>query len=263
MGAEMRDRWQLLCALYRAAYRQLTKSPSNLWISALVQVFYYLAQFGFWLGVRQTNAGQQFLSDAGLYGFLVTLGVVDNIYLLLFGSGSAMAEQRIATQTLEPLLTRPRSALRMLVWGYPNWSHLPATLVSIVFLVWYYLANDIATATIMIHLIAIALGIAIMNGISFLYRLSTFWTRAITQIRHSNPSYKIIIRPYAAFHGPIKFTLLTIFPALLITALPAELLTNGLPPAWLLYCAFMTVMVWAAVRWMWQQGLRRYGVKVN
>jgi ABC-2 type transport system permease protein len=109
-------------------------------------------------------------------------------------------------------------------------------------------------------LLAATLGVIVLNLISFIYRLSSFWTAAIVQIRNSNPSFKIMVRPLDAFGGPLKLILMTVFPALFITGVPAQILTGQLNSLWLF--GAMAASLWLAIVlvWLWKYGLRRYGV---
>jgi ABC-2 type transport system permease protein len=105
-------------------------------------------------------------------------------------------------------------------------------------------------------------GIAVLNAISFIYRLSAFWTAAIVQVRNSNPSFKIMVRPFESFQGKIRFFLLTIFPALFITGIPSEILNGSLSAAWFFGSIFAVLWLYGLLIVIWGCGVRRYMLKV-
>lgn len=257
--AALEDRARLLGAFYRASYIELTKSPSNLWIATAIQFFYYAAQLLFWLGVKNSAAGGSFISDERLHGFLVTLCLVDNLYCCFFGPGSAHAAASITEGALEPYLLWPRSPLGVMVFSRPNWSFLPCVVVSAAAAAAYYVVYGVEARYIALHLAAVLCGVLVLDAISFIYRLSSFWTASIIQVRNSNPSFKIMVRPLAAFNGKLRIFLLTIFPALFITGVPADLLSGSLAPLWLGAGVLAAGLLWAYVSLMWSAGVKRYG----
>lgn len=257
--ARLKDRAELLGAFYRAAYIELTKSPSNVWISTAIQLFYYAAQLLFWLGVKDSAAGGRFISNADLHGFLITLGLVDNLYLCFLGPGSARAAASITEGALEPYLLWPRSPLAVMIFSRPNWSFLPCVLLSAAAAAVYYWTYGVGAGFIALHLAGVVCGVFVLNAISFIYRLTSFWTASIVQVRNSNPSFKIMVRPLGAFSGKLRLFLLTVFPALFITGVPAELLTGARAPLWLAAGVAAAGLLWAYVNLMWTVGVRRYG----
>ena len=103
----------------------------------------------------------------------------------------------------------------------------------------------------------------ILNGISFLYRLTVFWTAAIVAVRHSNPSFKVMVRPGDSFQGPVRLFLYTALPALFITAVPSEIFWQTKAAGWLVLSAVVCVVVWTTVALMWRAGVRRYSVEAS
>jgi ABC-2 type transport system permease protein len=253
------DQSSLLAAFYRASFIELTKSPKNMWLSSASQVFYYVAQFLFWAGIINTGAGGDFLSDRRLLGFLVTLSLVDNFYLFLLGQGSAHAVSRITGGTLDALLLWPRSTLAVLVFARPNWSYLPCALISAAVAGCYYLHFHVGGIQIALHLAGVFFGIFVLNAISFIYRLTAFWTSSIIQVRYSNPSFKIMVRPLSAFSGMTKLFLLTVFPALFITGVPSDVLSGAVRPAGVLAGAAACLLLWSYAALLWKAGIKRYG----
>jgi ABC-2 type transport system permease protein len=257
------DYVQLLKAFYRAAWIEATKSPINFWISSLVQITFYIAQILFWVGIRSTSAGKHFMNDRDLLGFLLTLCAVDNLYLFLLGPGSVQLMNRILKQNLDSLLMWPRSTLGVLVFFKPNFNFLPMAALSLVLMSAYHLYHQTALSLILLHSISIVIGIFILNAISFIYRLSAFWTRSIVDIRNSNPSFKIIVRPFDSFSGMAKLFLLTVFPALFITGVPSKILKSNFAFVWLFGSIGAATLLWLYVAILWQHGLKRYGKKAN
>ncbi len=258
-SGRLRDWGGLLAAFYRSSYIELTKSPSNLWIATAIQLFYYAAQLLFWLGVKNSAAGARFISDAQLHGFLITLGLVDNLYCCFLGPGSAYAAASITEGALEPYLLWPRSPLGVMVFSRPNWSFLPCVMISATATAFYYHYYGVAPRVIALHMAAVVCGVFVLDAISFIYRLSAFWTASIIQVRNSNPSFKIMVRPLAAFNGKLRIFLLTVFPALFITGVPADLLSGTLAPLWLAAGTVATGLLWVYVHLIWTAGVKRYG----
>lgn len=258
----LRDFLQLYAAHLRARLSVVKKSPINLWFAMGVQGAYYVAQLLFWVGVRAAGADLGMLSDRDLFAFLVTLAVVDNAYLMFFGSGSPAMQTRIASATLEPILLQPRHPLLTFALLFMDLSHLPGLLLSLACWVAYLFAFAVPPGAAVLHAAAMLAGTAILTGISFIYRLSTFWTASIVAVRNSNPSYKIMVRPLAAFSGPLRVALLTAFPALFITGVPAEILTGRRAPFWLGLGVLAAIFVWCLAGGLWKLGVRRYQVRV-
>lgn len=258
----LQDKYQLFKAHCRANWSVVKKSPINLWMTFLIQLSYYFAQILFWYGVVSMSHNDIFVEQNFLYGFIITLAVVDNLYLFLVGQGSIFAQNLIVQQNLEFYLFKPRHAIFMLVFSHVNFTHIIGVVISIVALMWYYMSFSIDIVTVIFHLLSILIGVFVLNGISFLYRLTSFWTSAIVSVRNSNPSFKVMVRPLEAFQGKIRFFLLTFFPALFITGVPAEILVGRLGPVWFFYAALVLVFIWSSVLWVWQSGIKRYQLKV-
>jgi ABC-2 type transport system permease protein len=235
------------------------KSRSNAILSSLMQIFYYVAQYFFWLGVQNTAGGRSFIAHEYLLGFLVTIALVDNAYLFFFGKGSLIAADAIQSGNLEPYLLRPRHPLIQFVVDQPNWAFAPAFVVSIIFGIIILPGLNLSATQLVIYLLSVVFGISILNAISFLFRLTPFWTTSIIQVRNANPSFKILVRPFDSFQGKIKLVLLTIFPALFITGVPSEILAGSKGWIWLLYALFAVLLLSTYVYAMWNFGVRRYG----
>lgn len=256
MGVEY---MKLIQEFYKAAYVVMTKSRSNLWLSCLMQMFFYIAQFLFWEGI---GTHQTLLSSKQVFGFFITMAIVDNAYLVFFGPGSILAQQLILGRGLEQILTLPRHPLFILTFAKPNLAFLPCLALSVLGAACYFYFFDASIFQIVIWIFSCILGIAVLNAISFIYRLSAFWTAAIVQVRNSNPSFKIMVRPFEAFHGKIRFVLLTIFPALFITGIPSEILNGTLPVLWFFGSIFAVLWLYGLLFLVWNYGVRRYMLKV-
>lgn len=239
----------------------LAKSKSNLTFMFLGQVVYYLAQLIFWSGVLNANNSQFTQSPINLYGFLVTFAFVDNFYLMFIGSGTLKVQPYILRGTLDTILVRPIHPVLYFSLFHPNLGHAAGMLISIIALIMYYIHFNISAAFIIVHLLAMILGAATLSGISFLFRISCFWTKSIVAIRNSNPSFKIMVRPFQSFNGGLKMFLLFAFPALFITGVPTELLTGGLPVYWLGIALIANIVLWSVVVMLWTIGVKRYCLK--
>lgn len=247
----------LLKQLYRASFLSATKSVVNLWLSSFMQIFFYIAQYLFWMGIGEH---QSILKGDKLLGFFVTMALVDNVYLMLFGPGSILAQQLILGRRLEQVLLIPRSPLVLLTLSRPNLAFAPCCALSLGFFAVYLTKVQPSFTVVITFLLASMMGVIILNLISFIYRLSSFWTAAIVQIRNSNPSFKIMVRPLEAFSGKLRFCLMTLFPALFITGVPSKILTDDFGKLWLLYGFGATLWLSVVLLWLWRMGLRRYGV---
>lgn len=256
MKETLLDYIRLLKVFYKLQLSQALKSPINFWTATLVQTAYYAAQIFFWVGIRSTNAGAQWMTESQLVSFLVTVCLVDNLYLFLFGRGSMILMQKVRTLTLDNLLLWPRSKLGTLLWISPNWTYLPCVVLSLIAFVWLHTNSTLALAAT--HLAACIIGLLIMNGISFLFRMTTFWSSGVTLIRHANPSYKIMVRPFDAFETKMRIFLLTLFPALFITGVPAQIADGRLDNRWLVAGLLASVALWAVVCMVWRLGVSRY-----
>jgi ABC-2 type transport system permease protein len=146
-----------------------------------------------------------------------------------------------------------------MIFSRPNWSYLPCVLLSLIAAAVFYAHYGISFGMIVLHGVAVLLGMFVLDAISFIYRLTSFWTSSIVQVRNSNPSFKIMVRPLSAFGGKLRLFLLTIFPALFITGVPSSLLTRALAPFWLAACGIAAGILWAYVGVIWTVGSRRYG----
>jgi len=258
LSKKIEDHLRLLKVFYRASFRTASKSPLNLWIATFIQLFYYVAQIAFWVGVRSTPGGAQFISDSELIGFLLTVAVVDNAYLFALGAGSIHLAQRIQQLSLEPLLLMPRSTLGILLFSRPSFSYLPCLVWSVCALVAYHITAGTDFYIVVVHFIATLSGIFVLTGISYLHRLTVFWTDSIVNIRNSNPSFKILVRPPASFRGPVRFALMTIFPALFITGVPFEILSGSRSSVWMVGVLAAALLLWLYVGRVWKIGVKRY-----
>jgi ABC-2 type transport system permease protein len=254
----LRDRLALLAAFYKASWTITLKSPLNVWIANLLRLVYYGAMFLFWFGVRSTEAGAEFMSQSEVYGFLITVGVVENAFLCFVGRGSLDLMHKISTLTLEPVLLWPRNAIACFALLRPNLIYLPIFVLFVIIQAVYYAMVRPDPQVIVIHLVAVTCGIFVLSGISFVYRLTAFWTDSIVRVRHSNPSFKILIRPASAFQGALRLVLMTIFPALFITGVPYELLVQEQPGTVVLLSILAALTVWGYVLLIWRIGVRRY-----
>lgn len=239
----------------------LSKSKSNLYFTFLTQVFYYIAQLIFWSGIINVNTNQFTSSNVALFGFLVTLSFVDNYYLLFFGSGSLKMQQLILKSSLDNFLLKPVHPLVNFIFLYPNFGHLGGVFISSIMLLSYYIYFKISIILIIIHIMAMILGIGILNGISFIYRISCFWTKSIVSIKNSNPSFKIMVRPLDAFTGKLRFFLIFCFPALFITGIPSQIIAGTSCIYWIFGCFLANIWVWIIVFLLWNMGVKRYCLK--
>lgn len=258
----LRDKWVLLRTFYRASWLVTVKSPTNLWLSNILRVVYYAAMFLFWYGVRSTRAGAEFMSRGEVYGFLITVGVVENLVLCFIGRGSLDLAARVSRQTLEPVLALPRGTLACFVLLRPNPIYFPILGLFVVAQVFYYAYGDFSPRFVVAHVVTVLCGALVLSGITFIYRLTSFWTDSIVRVKHSNPSFKILIRPASAFQGKLRFILLTLFPALFITGIPYELLMGERSLVWILLCTLAMTVVWGYVLLLWRFGVQRYGKRV-
>lgn len=261
--ARLQDLWSLTCAYYRASLLVYTKNPRAVWFSSAMQGFYYVAQFAFWIGIRSQPAGKALASDEQMISFLVTLSLVDNTYLFLLGPGSLRAADKILRFELDALLLQPRHALRMLAFLSPNFNFLPIAVLSWVIFIVYGLSAHVPWDVQVVSFLASLLGVFILNSISFLFRLTSFWTRSIIQVRNANPSFKIMVRPYDSFSGAIRLVFLTAFPALFLTGVPAQILAGKFGPLWLLGAAAAAASSWFYVEKMWSIGVRTYARRAS
>jgi ABC-type uncharacterized transport system permease subunit len=248
---------------YRLQFAQTLKSPLNFWIASLIQIVYFASQGFFWFAVLSTEAGRNWMSESQIFGFMVTVGIVDNFYLFTIGRGSMVLMQRVETRNLEPILLWPRSSLGILVFMTPNMTYLPCAIISLVCFICYHFYYSTDILTVALHFFACIVGVFVMNGISFVFRSSIFWSQAFARLRNANPSYKILVRPFDSFEGAIKVFLLTLFPALFITGVPAELGTGQKEWIWLVGAIGACAFNWWIVVQLWTLGLRRYNLKAN
>lgn len=259
--AVLRDYVRLMRLFYSVQLSQALKSPINFWTASLVQVAYYAAQFIFWIGIRSTNAGANWMSEADVYSFLITLSLVDNLYLFLVGRGSMIMMQKVTAQKLDSLLLWPRSTLGTLFWISPNWTYFPCAVLSVVaFFVLHFYAGSSA-GVIVLHFLSCLIGVVVMNGISYLFRLTSFWSAGVTVLRNANPSYKIMVRPYDAFDTKVRLFLLTAFPALFITGVPSQIASGQFGFEWLAAGIMMSAVLWLFVAYVWRKGVVRYSVR--
>lgn len=257
------DLWDLTHAHYRGAFLVQTKNPKSVWFSSAMQGFYYVAQFAFWLGIRSQPAGQALASQEQMISFLVTLSLVDNTYLFLLGPGSLRAADKIMRLELDALLLQPRHPLRVLAFLSPNFNFLPLAVLSWVIFIVYGVTAHVPWNVQVVSFLASLLGVFTLNSISFLFRLTSFWTRSIIQVRNANPSFKIMVRPYDSFSGAIRLVFLTAFPALFLTGVPAQILAGKFGPIWLLGAAAAAVASWFYVEKMWFIGVRTYARRAS
>ncbi|RYE59497.1 MAG: hypothetical protein EOP48_00715 [Sphingobacteriales bacterium] len=245
----------------RAQITILTKSQINLWLSTLLQLVYFGVQYLFWNGISRVMGPSLATSDRAILAFLVTLAVVDNIYMCVFARGTLLVQSLIQQNSLEAILLKPISSFRFLLVYNIDLTTLPLALLSISGFIWYHLFVSQNILLLFIHTLALVNGIGILVGISYMYRLTTFWTLGLVSVRYSNPAFKIMVRPWDSFKGNLRIVLLTIFPALFITAIPTAI-TLGVLKAWfLIYGTIANALVWTAVFSLWNRGLRRYQVK--
>jgi ABC-2 type transport system permease protein len=242
-----------------ASYRSLLKSPLNIWLSTAMQFFYYVVQGLFWFGIASTEAGRKFITQKDLMCFLVTLAFVDNLYLFLLGGGSFKLMGLVSSNNLDPYLLWPRNPLLILTFSSPGVSFLPSLLISIVLLAVFYIHYHVPAIYILIHLASCIAGALILNGISFIHKMSVFWTNTVVNIKNSNPSFKIIVRPPQAFGYKLRFFLMFIFPALSIVGVPFEILSGSKSLMWFVFSLCATLMIWIYVFFMWKKGVTRYG----
>ncbi|RZK69631.1 MAG: hypothetical protein EOO85_22175 [Pedobacter sp.] len=258
--------WRLILLWYfkenlKAQITILTKSQINLWLSTLMQLMYFLAQYMFWDGINRVAGSSIENSTSKILVFLVTLAVIDNLYMCLFARGTILLQSLIMQNSLEAILLKPINSFKFLLFHNIDLTCLPLATISLIALAWYHLIISASLLSFLVHSLAIFNGLGILVGISYIYRLSTFWTLGIVSVRYSNPAFKIMVRPWEAFHGNLKVILLTVFPALFITAIPAAL-TLGSVNSWFIFYGLMAnVLVWAIVAHMWTRGLLRYQVK--
>lgn len=241
----------------------LMKSKSNFYFMFFAQIFYYVAQIIFWTGIYNVSNIDFIKDPIKIFGFLVTLTFVDNFYLAFFGSGSINMQNSIFSLSLEPHLSRPLHPLIYFVFFRPNLGYFSGCIISLILLISYYFYFSILVIDIFYHIISMIIGIFILNGISFIYRLSCFWTNSIVLIKNSNPSFKIMVRPLNSFQGKLKFFLLFIFPALFITGIPASIVNNEIMKYWIIIGFFMNIWIWFLVYTLWLFGVKRYQIKTT
>jgi ABC-2 type transport system permease protein len=261
--AELQDLWDLTRAHYRASLLVYTKNPRAVWFSSAMQGFYYVAQFAFWLGIRSQPAGQALASEEQMLSFLITLSLVDNTYLFFLGPGSLRASDKIIRLELDSVLLQPRDALRMLAFLSPNFNFLPIAILSWVIFIVYGVTAHVPWDVQVVSFLASLIGVFILNSISFLFRLTSFWTRSIIQVRNANPSFKIMVRPYDSFSGAIRLVLLTVFPALFLTGVPAQILAGKFGFVWVFGAVAAAAASWFYVEKMWSAGVRSYARRAN
>lgn len=238
----------------------LLKSKSNFYFMFFTQVFYYIAQFVFWTGIYNVSSSDFIKDPEKILGFLVTLAFIDNFYLTFLGAGSVHMQNAIFSFSLEPYLVRPLHPLLYFIFFRPNVGYLSGCLLSVVFLASYYCYFSTPIVDICFHIFSMILGIFILNGISFIYRISCFWTNSIVMVKNSNPSFKIMVRPLNSFEGNLKLFLLFIFPALFITGVPAAMLNDEIMKHWILFAFLMNMWIWFLVFYLWNSGIKRYQV---
>jgi ABC-2 type transport system permease protein len=164
----------------------------------------------------------------------------------------------ITENALERHLLWPRAPLGVLAFCRPNLSYVPCVVLASAAAGAYYVHYHIGFWRIGLHLAAVLCGVFVLDAISFIYRLTSFWTTSIVRVRNSNPSFKIMVRPLGAFQGKLTILLLTLFPALYITAVPASLLSPEARPYWLAAGFLAAGLLWLYAHRVWTVGVRRY-----
>ncbi|WP_161998264.1 ABC-2 family transporter protein [Silvanigrella paludirubra] len=236
----------------------LMKSKSNFYFMFFLQIFYYVVQVIFWSGIFNISNSDFIKEPIKIYGFLVTLAFIDNFYLTFFGSGSLNMQNEIFKLSLDNYLIKPIHPLIYFIFFKPNLGYFPGFILSIIFLISYYYYFNINLFQIFIHILSMLTGVFILNAISFIYRISCFWTNCLVMIKNSNPSFKIMVRPLESFEGKLRLFLLFVFPALFITGVPSSILYNDIMKYWLLIGFIMNIWIWILVYFLWKKGVKRY-----
>ncbi|WP_287439614.1 ABC-2 family transporter protein [Reinekea sp.] len=235
------------------------KSPANFWLSALINLTYYIAQGMFWLVLNQHDSFSGFMNQRYILFFFVTIALTDNLFLLIFGQSGMELERRVKTYKLDVHLLLPVNLPFYYVVTTISMHHAILTAVSLLAFFFIHWLTHSSLWLITVHLLLIVQGTIVLAAITWIYRCSTFWSNALVNVRNSNPCFKVLIRPLESFSGVVRLIFLFIIPCLFITGVPAFLVAKSFLWPWFLAQSMVTIfLVWLA-NWIFILGTQRYG----
>jgi ABC-2 type transport system permease protein len=236
------------------------KSPANFWLSATINFVYYLAQATSWLVLNSHDSFQGFMSESYILIFFITVSMVDNLYLLFFGQSSIQLQNRVKNLSLDTHLLLPVNLPIYYILTTISLEHIILTVISFIafIAVHCYLQTQTQTLIILLHLILILQGSVVLASISWLYRCTVFWSNTLVNVRNSNPSFKVLIRPFESFQGAARIFFMVIIPCLFITGVPAYIVGSHIDYL-LIFCqTLVTFSLILICNWVFNIGIKRY-----
>ncbi|MDC9605283.1 ABC-2 family transporter protein [Xenorhabdus griffiniae] len=243
---------------FKCGLSEAKKSPLNFWLSALVNFSYYIAQGFFWYAILNSQYLGRVLSSNFILIFFITVCLVDNFYLFLFGKGSFLLVKKVRSLKLEPHLTLPINTQFLYITTNIAFEHFLLSFLSLVlfFIVHIYLGT--AVLLVFLHLIMSFEGVLILTSITWIIRSTIFWTASLVSIKNSNPCFKVLVRPEQSFHGAVRFVLMFILPCLFITGIPASVAGGVMSIKWFFIQSLVTLVLIFIAKFVFDIGIKRY-----
>lgn len=234
------------------------KSPINFWLSALVNVFYYLMQGLFWFSLLRLNNSSEQLNIKYISFFFATLCVVDNLYMLFFESGSFLFMKKVSTKKIDAFMTLPIGLPFLFTVTNISFQHIFLTIISLTCLTVVHFYYSTGLVNYFLHLIVVVQGVTILCVFTWTLRMSIFWSNALVHIKLANPAYKVLVRPEQSFDGIIRFIFTFVFPFLFITGIPTSIVVKDIGKTWVLGQSIMLVAMTFFSVFIYRKGLKRY-----
>lgn len=234
------------------------KSPINFWLSALVNVFYYIMQIFFWYSLLRLNNSAEQLSIKYILFFLATVCIIDNLYMLFFESGSFLFMKKVSSQKIDSFMTLPISLPFLFTVTNISFQHIFLTVVSLAYLTCIHIYYSTGLMNYILHLLLVVQGTFILCLFTWILRMTIFWSNALVHIKLANPAYKVLVRPEQSFDGIIRFIFTFVFPFLFITGIPTSIVMGAIVKIWFFWQSIMLVVMILFSKFLYIKGLKRY-----
>lgn len=200
-------------------------------------------------------------NQSELFVLISTFTILDAFTWSFFYRNFRFYTNAVFTGFLDFMLTRPVDAQFLLTTQDNSYTNIFRLFIGIIALIWSatQLDNPVTLIGIIGYVILLCCSLVMIYSLWFFLTTFAFWVEKLDNINEIFPSMRDIFRvPRTVYTGVISLIFSTIFPVLLVTSVPSEVLIGKAEPSWIIFFLFATCTSFIISRRFFHFSLSKY-----
>ena len=254
---------RLLGAMLKIRLGRQMMYRASFWTAFFVDGTLFLVQLAIFstlfLNVESVNGWSQ----EQMVFFVGTFSLVDGLEMCFYFFGLISLPEKIRDGKLDLYLTKPVNPLFFLSFESIDVGSALLTLPGIVMVVWATMKMGISVTPLLVigYLFLLVLMLLLLYDLVLLMRCAAFWftrTDALGELEGELMGFTFRV-PGVVFQGAMKTILYVLLPYALLATIPTQFFTGILNGREWLSTLAVTLAFTLLARFVWKQGLKRYG----